>query len=453
MQRREVRAGRARWTCASRARGATRSSRCTTRVPASRPRIRSASSSRSSGRLSRGRERARARAVHRARDRRGARRPVSVDSAPGGGRRSRSACRGGRRQRRETAPAPGRPREREVGSPRAARHAAAGVPIVRGCRRPARSRLTAPSSRSWSPRRRLAMPGSTRSSTTATGSAAPRGRRVTLWSRRGKDWTAQFPEVAAAARATASARGAARRRGRGGAARRADELPGAPERVRRAAGADLVYFVFDLLHLDGEDLPARPLLERKAALARAPGRAPTGAIRYAPHFAGERRRRPPRGVPARARGDRLEAGRRARTGRPERDWVKTKCLLRQELVIGGFTDPGGAARDGLGALLVGYREGRRSLRFAGKVGTGFTNASARALRSAARRAPRRRAALSRRRPRAGSAGTRTGSGRSSCARSRSRSGRDDGKIRHPSFQGLREDKRRARRWCASGPRP
>src|SRR6185369_10771123 len=52
------------------------------------------------------------------------------------------------------------------------------------------------------------------------------------------------------------------------------------------------------------------------------------------------------------------------------DWQKTKCIQRQELVIGGFTDPSGH-RTGIGALLVGYWE-HGALVYAGKVGTGYT---------------------------------------------------------------------------------
>jgi len=60
-------------------------------------------------------------------------------------------------------------------------------------------------------------------------------------------------------------------------------------------------------------------------------------------------------------------------------WVKTKCVLRQEFVIGGFTDPEGA-RQGIGALLAGYYDDDKRLVFAGKVGTGFTTAGSLDLR-------------------------------------------------------------------------
>ena len=55
-----------------------------------------------------------------------------------------------------------------------------------------------------------------------------------------------------------------------------------------------------------------------------------------------------------------------------RDWQKVKCGLRQEFVIGGYTDPQGA-RSGFGALLLGVYEGK-DLRYCGKVGTGFGDA-------------------------------------------------------------------------------
>src|SRR5205823_10994906 len=60
-------------------------------------------------------------------------------------------------------------------------------------------------------------------------------------------------------------------------------------------------------------------------------------------------------------------------------WLKTKCIKRQEFVVGGFTDPEGS-RLGIGALLVGVRAADGTLAFAGKVGTGFTNRGAQELR-------------------------------------------------------------------------
>lgn len=139
-----------------------------------------------------------------------------------------------------------------------------------------------------------------------------------------------------------------------------------PERARRTGVAVFLY-LFDLLELDGGDLRPRPLLERKRALRVAISFG--GRIRFTPHRVGD-------GVGAYryacAHGWEGIVAKRAdspyRPGR-SRDWLKIKCSRRQELVIGGWT-AGHGARQRLGALLVGYRDGAL-LRYAGKVGTGF----------------------------------------------------------------------------------
>ncbi|WP_143827895.1 DNA ligase D [Anaeromyxobacter sp. Fw109-5] len=262
------------------------------------------------------------------------------------------------------------------------------------------------------------------------------GGEVTLWSRRGKDWTAQFPEVASSARRlkvrSALLDGEV-----------AAVLPDGRTSFQALQNAfhggrrDLVYFAFDLLHLDGEDLTSRPLLERKAALAGLLGDG--GVVRYAPHFEGrgpdvhrEACKLGMEGIVSKRSDLPYRAGRNA-------TWVKTKCVLRQELVIGGFTDPEGAARDAIGALLVGYREGG-ALRFAGKVGTGFTNASARALRERLAGLPTDSSPFT---PRpSGWLGRNAHWVRPELVCEVAfTEWTADGKIRHPSFQGLREDKR------------
>jgi bifunctional non-homologous end joining protein LigD len=200
----------------------------------------------------------------------------------------------------------------------------------------------------------------------------------------------------------------------------------------------LAYFVFDLLHLDGEDLASRPLAERKGILAQVLGGGPA-IVRYAPHVAGggaavfrEACRLGLEGIVSKRADQPYRPGRNA-------GWVKTKCVLRQELVIGGFTDPEGAARDAIGALLVGAFEGG-ALRFAGKVGTGFTNAQARALRARLDRLATRECPFV---PRpAGWLGKNAHWVRPELVCEVAfTEWTGDGKIRHPSFQGLREDKR------------
>ena len=136
------------------------------------------------------------------------------------------------------------------------------------------------------------------------------------------------------------------------------------------------YYVFDMPRLNGEDLRPLPLRERKARLRRALRF--EGPIHFNPHRKGEHGeelyreacRKGLEGVIAK-RADSPYAGGRSR------DWLKLKCHAEQELVIGGFTAPRGS-RTEFGALLVGYNE-NGALRYAGKVGTGFDQATLRAL--------------------------------------------------------------------------
>jgi bifunctional non-homologous end joining protein LigD len=135
-------------------------------------------------------------------------------------------------------------------------------------------------------------------------------------------------------------------------------------------------YVFDLPRYDGEDLRPLPLRERKARLHRALDF--KGPIRFNPHRRGEHGeelfaeacRKGLEGVIAK-RAD------SAYTGKRSRDWLKLKCHGEQELVIGGFTAPKGT-RTEFGALLVGYFEDG-TLRYAGKVGTGFDRETLHAL--------------------------------------------------------------------------
>jgi len=143
--------------------------------------------------------------------------------------------------------------------------------------------------------------------------------------------------------------------------------------------ANLVFFAFDLLHLDGEDLKGEPLLARKERLEellQAAG--PDSPLRYSEHFIepGQTMLRHAcrmglEGVISK----RAEAPYRSGRGR---DWIKSKCTQRQEFVIAGYV-PSKASRNQLGSLVLGYHEDGE-LKPAGRVGTGFTRNSAAALK-------------------------------------------------------------------------
>lgn len=267
-----------------------------------------------------------------------------------------------------------------------------------------------------------------------------RNGKVTLISRNGNDWTPSFPEIAKAAAALptkdALLDGEV-------AVLRPDGRTSFQDLQNLATGVgsrgSLVYFVFDLLRLNGERFDRMPLLERKRRLETLVGRG-SDRIRYSDHVLGDGTRFLEHACRAGLEGiiSKL-ANEPYRPGR-QRDWVKTKCTHRQEFVIGGFTEPEGR-RQGIGALLVGYRDAER-LVFAGKVGTGFTHATALDLRRRLDRIERRDCPFEP--PPEGPLARRAHWVKPELVCEVAfTEWTADGRIRHPSFQGLRADKRPA----------
>ena len=203
--------------------------------------------------------------------------------------------------------------------------------------------------------------------------------------------------------------------------------------------APIYYVAFDLLHLDGFDLTRVPLLERKRLLRRLldPAPADVTRIRYGDHVEGEGD-----AVYRHACDLELEgviakrADGRYRSGR-SRDWLKVKCIGRQELVIVGWTDPSGS-RTGFGSLLLAFHDDDGALTYAGKVGTGFDRRSLEDLRDRLDRLARKTSPLD-----AGLDRVEKGVhwvNPRLVAEIAFTEWTRDGALRHPSFQGLREDK-------------
>ncbi len=193
--------------------------------------------------------------------------------------------------------------------------------------------------------------------------------QVRLESRRGNEWTAKLPEVCEAARAlpvkSALFDGEVAIVAEGGQT----SFQALQNAFSGASRHGLTYFVFDLLHLDGRDLGSLPLHERKAALEKLLKRAGAKSLfKYSTHVEGNGPLVLRRACELGAEG--IVSKRKDQPYRPGRNegWLKSKCIKRQEFVVGGFTDPEGA-RQGIGSLLIGHYDAGR-LVFAGKVGTG-----------------------------------------------------------------------------------
>ncbi|HEY0708034.1 MAG TPA: DNA ligase D, partial [Polyangia bacterium] len=264
------------------------------------------------------------------------------------------------------------------------------------------------------------------------------GNDVRLLTRTGQDWTERFAVVAEAVSAIPAKRALIDGEVAVVMPNGITSFQALQNQLNDAAsGNPLVFFAFDLLHLDGHDLTALPLIERKTALATLLGKkSGAGTLRYADHVESDGP-----GFFAQACKAGLEGIISKRRDRPyvsrrSPDWVKTKCVKRQEFVIGGFTEPNGA-RQGLGALLVGFYEGDK-LRYAGKVGTGYTQKSANELRARLDKLTAKASPFSPAvKPVPKSVHWVTPKLLAEVGFTEMTA---DGKLRHPSFQGLREDK-------------
>jgi bifunctional non-homologous end joining protein LigD len=204
------------------------------------------------------------------------------------------------------------------------------------------------------------------------------GERLRLWSRNGIDVTARYPEVSSALGRLAGGDFAldAEVVALDDTGRSSFQLlQGRMHALRTAGRVPIHGLVFDCLALHGRDVRTLPLLERKALLQRLLGRG--DVLRFCDHYEGDGARflaaaceQAFEGVIAKRSDCSYVGGRR-------REWLKIKCHLQQEFVIGGYTDPKGT-REYLGAVHLGvYGDGE--LVYVGRAGTGLNVAGLRAL--------------------------------------------------------------------------
>ena len=267
-----------------------------------------------------------------------------------------------------------------------------------------------------------------------------RGDTVRLMTRNRKDRTSHYPDLARAAlRAIdvdliADGEIVAFDGDRTSFSRLQERMQNAHPSAAQVAAQPVIYYLFDLLWCGGVDLTREPLTARKEALRTAVAFAEP--LLYSDHLEED-------GVLAfRAACEHglegLIAKRAASPYTPSRsrDWQKFKCVLEQEFVVLGWTDPQGS-RSGIGALMVGYRQDGE-LRFGGKVGTGFTQRELDRLATKLGRLERSTSPL------ADTAGLPKKGVHWARPRLVVQVGfsewTPDGKLRHPRYMGLRDDK-------------
>lgn len=208
--------------------------------------------------------------------------------------------------------------------------------------------------------------------------------RVWLWTRNRLDRSKQFPEITEAVKNLSAQQlildgevAVAHKTASSFQAIQPRVQQTSPQAIAKLArSVPVVYFAFDLLHLNGKDCKKLPLIQRKDILRRIVG----GKIKFLPFIS-----RTGKSLFAKAKKLGWEGivGKRKNSkyipGKRGKDWVKIKTHLNQELVIVGYTKGQGKVAGTFGALLVGYYQ-RDKLKFAGEAGTGYTDAERRQLK-------------------------------------------------------------------------
>ena len=193
---------------------------------------------------------------------------------------------------------------------------------------------------------------------------------IQLYTRTAQDWTAKFPTVARALQKAKIDEAIfdgeivwVDEKGR-------SDFQKLQNALKEKESTSILYYVFDLLSLNGKDLRLLPLKKRKSLLEKALAPLKGTAVLYSDHHLGEAE-----GFLEVSCDYQLEG---IVSKKLDSNWLKSKCKQRQEFVIGGFTK-GEETSQGFGALLLGVYD-KQKLRYVGKVRAGFTIESLFSLR-------------------------------------------------------------------------
>ncbi len=210
--------------------------------------------------------------------------------------------------------------------------------------------------------------------------------------------------------------------------------------LKRRTSSPVLYYVFDLPYLDNHDLTEIPLIERKTLLRELirTYRQQIPSIRYSDHLTDTGKRVFQAACQHAVEGIIAKRADSPYVQRRSHDWAKVKCLMRQEFVVGGYTEPKGS-RHFFGSLLLGFYNDRKKLIYCGHVGTGFNEVSLKTIYPQLKKLEQDHSPFASEIEDSLKRNVHWVSPRM-VAEVEFSSRTDTGILRHPSFMGIREDK-------------